>query len=158
MTAAEWSSLVQSLAWSMLGFVLGYFLGRATGEVHIVNVKTDEDYRVPNHRRFDVVVGTSVIILSILSVILASMAISRRGDQVACQSQYNAAVADALRARTEAANEDRTALTKLVSGVAQSKSSEDTLRALNQYLATTRKTEQDRAETPLPDPLREVCN
>lgn len=74
-----------------------------------------------------------------------------------CQALVNDSFSRALSARTVAAEQDRSALDKMIEDVTKAKSPADTRAALELYRATRAKADQERKEHPLPRPASETC-
>lgn len=159
MNAAEIADLVQSLAWSVLGFLLGYAVGKTTRDVHIVNVRDDSPPQKipPSLRKFDAVIGTAVLLMAVLSVIMSSITLARLGDKIDCQARYNERVSEALTARTRAAADDRKAMLNLVTSAARADTREESVAALNRYLEAAADADAARARNPFPEPPSESC-
>jgi hypothetical protein len=69
-----------------------------------------------------------------------------------CQARYAEASADALRARDTARQADQTATDKMVISVSTATSGTQVAAALHEYVETRAKSDQERAQKPLPVP------
>lgn len=169
--------VVNSLAWALMGLLLGYLVVRSA--THLEEVTTamspaspppdpaapdPESTRPPRTvwwARFprpaaDRVIGAVVVILAIVSVAVMAVSVSaqqaaieRAERSLACQTQFNEAYAAALTERTEAARVERAAQRDLLTNTR----SEDPAAldaAISRYLAQLAEADQRRAANPYP--------
>lgn len=166
--------VVNSLAWALMGLLLGYLVGRSAS--HLEEVRSamtpptpppaDPDAPEPAARttwwaRFpraatDGVIGAVVVILAIVSVAVMAVSVSaqqtaieRAERSIACQTRFNEAYSAALTERTEAARVERAAQRDLL---VNTRSGDPTAldAAINRYLAQLAEADQRRAANPYP--------
>jgi hypothetical protein len=167
--------VLTSILWALAGLIVGYFLGRAgkIANASVVEAIVDDDTEAqgaPPARRglwricftTDRVLGFSVILLSIVSVVV--MALSLQNQQrllagqdaaVRCQTQFNAQFISALRERNEAAAQERSAQRELLTTPNPTRDPAISLAARDKYLAALAQVDARRDAHPLPD--RPAC-
>lgn len=111
-------------------------------------------------------VGGAIIAIS--SIIFGWIAIDARIESdraqvrleefVRCQVAVTDQIVTVLTARTAFAEKDRVALRQVFLEVSQSKSSKDTLAALNRYNTAIALTDEERAAAKLPAPPSRACD
>lgn len=94
---------------------------------------------------------------SLLALFLAALSGYENQSHARCQAGVNEALILAQRARSQAADDDRAALDRMVADVAQAHSAADTRAALARYRATRSDADAKRAANPLPDLPDQVC-
>lgn len=155
--------VVNSLAWSLVGFVLGWLLASLRRDVTDIReaIVRDETTDEREHQRIDRasrVLGIIVALLAVVTVVQAYVFQRERAEVIGCQTQYNAAIADATRARAQLANEDRHALNTLLLSIYERRGDERAqLRAYTDWVNTTRRTEVERKQHPLPELPKGDC-
>ncbi|MFK0249293.1 hypothetical protein ACIQUM_31730 [Amycolatopsis azurea] len=166
-----WTYLTESAGWAVLGFVVGYLVGRAARDVHRVAIAITTEDTVPDpqlpapRRRLltgQFVLGVVVVLLGVLTVAqgIATNNATRRITE--CQQAYSNGFADALDARASATTDAQNALDELMktmSGyLADSPIPPDKVRAaIGDYLAKRAKAETERQQHPYPPPPRDLC-
>lgn len=93
----------------------------------------------------------------VLSLGLGLWVTTSQQQTVRCHARYAEATARAVDARTEAAEEDRGAVDRMVSSVVTAKSREDTRAALLGYLDARKRADETRRRNPLPPAPSELC-
>lgn len=173
MTGAWYDALV-NLAWSSLGFLGGFIVGRMSRDVRDAcadHADTSQESPVmpqqaPRrlaHALVGRVIGVLLILLALATLLASALSLQRQEEAVACQTRYAEAVARALNARTQVAAEDRAALVGAVLGVNAVTATDPLVReaevrvALDGYLTAIRQGDERRAQNPLPDPPSVAC-
>jgi hypothetical protein len=151
-TSSDWTWLFSSLAWSLVGFLLGYFAGRSARKA-----AHDQAPDKTWWRKFDFVIGTTVLLLSVLSVTISSFTLDKQSAQIGCQAQYNAAVSRAIVARQGAAADDRASLVQFVREVSVAKTPDAVRAAIDGFLSRAKTADLVRQRHPLPDPPTGNC-
>lgn len=129
--------LVQSLAWSLCGFLVGWLLGGLGREL------IGAPMRVWSQR----VIGLVVIVMAVITMI-TSVSVNLRLERVTqCQAQFNADYRQALAERVDAANQEREAQRILIVSITRGT---DDQQALNGYLSALDAADANRRENPLP--------
>jgi hypothetical protein len=133
-----------TLAASIGGLIVGYWLGRMSREVHELrealmaeqdahhatkarhgNGEPEIDRRSGDDRRQhgngfpNLIVGILLVVLSVASISAGALSLARRNAAVDCQQAYNVAFSRALTERAQAAAFDRAAFTLLIRTTAQ---------------------------------------
>jgi hypothetical protein len=97
--------------------------------------------------------GETVLrLLVVLSIILSFVASYQVTRLYRCQAAYSEASAAALRARDRASFDDRKATDDMVTSILSSTTGAETLKALQEYVATRTRTDLERSQNPLPVP------
>lgn len=135
---------VSSAAWSSLGFVLGFVTNMVLANRP---PKESSEKRTPRHRA----VTALVVIVTLVSGTQLAWFSYQQRETTECQSTYNQAFIDALRVRTSIADSDRENLTQMVKAITEAKTGEDSRKALNEYLATKARNDEERAQAKYPD-------
>lgn len=157
--------LIQTVASMVLGFLVGFLLGRAVRDVHrIADAVTDEETAVPQDRpnrprwlSTQLVVAAIVVLLGVLTVaqgLIQSAATERLTE---CQADYSNQFADALEARSAATAQAQSSLDELIAVVAQSIDPTVIQRAVNDYLAKRDAVQREQQANPYPEPPRDAC-
>jgi hypothetical protein len=166
-----WIYVTESAGWAVLGFVVGYLVGRAARDVHrVVTAITPEDTvpepQPPTPRRRvptgQFVLGVVVVLLGIITVAQGIVTNSTTRRITECQSAYSNGFADALDARSSASTDAQNALDELMktmSGyLADAPIPPDKVRAaIGDYLHKRAKAETERQQHPYPPPPRDLC-
>ncbi|SFO82061.1 hypothetical protein SAMN05421810_10166 [Amycolatopsis arida] len=167
-----WIYAVESAGWALLGFIVGYLVGRAMRDVHhmataIPTENTDPDPRRGQDRSRvppgQVVLGVVILLLGGLTVtqgIISHSATRRVAD---CQATYNNSFADALDARSNATADAQAALDELLKTVSghlgQPPVPLDQVRAaIDHYLIERARANATRDQHPYPPPPRDLCH
>lgn len=150
--------LLQSLGFSLIGFIVGYVLGElgpalcGWGEIG----ETVSQYP-PRHPPLAIVAryvaGIAILLLVVITMVIAVSANARLQGTIACQAQFNTTYRDALVERNEATDQERQAQrTLLLTFVARNPSStpQQQETAIQNYLAVLAQSDQKRAANPLP--------
>lgn len=151
------------VAYSLVGFVVGFLLGRVTREVHEIKeavvpetfANEDSDHRAHLTR-----LGIVVIILSLATVTTSAMstiAVYRQSD---CLRDYNSRFTVAFNARAAASDADRTALNSMILSIAdKTKTQKEREVAFTTYVQQVKDGNATRAKNPLPQPPdpRRLC-
>lgn len=95
-------------------------------------------------------VGWAVIALAIAGMAQTVIVQQQRGEEIACQTEYNQAFTEALTQRSQWTTEDRLALNQTLRAILDSPTAEGTADALRNYLTISQVNAQKRAENPLP--------
>lgn len=74
-----------------------------------------------------------------------------------CQAEYQEANATVQKARSEAADEDRKVIDRMVLAVASAKTNKDVALALSSYLSTRAANDRIRADNPIPQLPSKFC-
>lgn len=167
----------KGLGYSGAGFLAGYQvckIRRNTEEIKEAIVPEDGSEptwpaveRRKSSRRTDRmtrVIGVFVIILSVATVAQSfyfshqqNSATDREKKTTACQAQYNADFARAVTLRGQYADEDRTALYKMISTVINEQEPAKRRQAIEDWVVATQRNEVLRKRTPLPDLQARNC-
>jgi hypothetical protein len=174
------NELLGNLAYSGLGFLLGYLVGGLRAEVHEIRetvcqhpdhdemshdgtpdeqagTEMDTETRPLNekpwHKRFtlNVVIGALLILLSLYTVVSSTRLSSSDKDQAECFTTYNLQFIKAYQARAFAADQDRESFNRLMLTL-DNPNPKVRRDAFETYLADVRKTDEQRKKTPLPVP------
>lgn len=162
MNASVLSYVISSIVWAVAGLVVGFYLGRA-GRLAQTNpeVPVEPDPLPPTRRRrltFEQILGAAVVLLAVVSVVVMAVTLTRQQDAineqrgaVACQAEFNARFASALRERTEAAASERRAMRNLLDVILNPAASrEERAGALTAYRDGLAAADSQRAASPLP--------
>lgn len=156
----NWSDVIAALAWSLAGFVVGFLGGRISRDVRdIRNAAVDDDeYTGPDRRRRrppfggDRLLGVFLILLAISTVTLLAVSNAQQRAIVDCQADVNRQLVEAINARGDSAAKDRKALNDMLQAVLTLPTPEQRRDALVDYLNTSKRTDEERARAPYPDP------
>lgn len=96
------------------------------------------------------VVGIIIIVLALMTVGSTAYYSHEQREITRCQAQYNDRFAQQIEERNRIAESDRKNLTELVKAVVNSKSREESHKALEKYLEIMEKNDEDRQDHPLP--------
>lgn len=164
-----WTYATESAGWAVLGFAIGYFVGRAARDVHrVVTAITPNttDTPPPTGRRHPLsghtIVGLIVVLLGVVTVVQGIVTNNATRQIAECQAAYSNGFADALDARSSATTATQDALDELVTTVsgylADSPIPSDKVRvAIGRYLDQRAKAEAERERHPYPPPPRDLC-
>lgn len=166
-----WTYLTESAGWAVLGFIVGYLVGRAARDAHRVvtaitteNTMTEQYLPTPRRRvpTGQFVLGVVVVLLGIITVAQGITTSSTTRRITECQAAYSNGFADALDARASATADAQMALDELVKAISGYLASPpvppDKVRAaIGDYLAKRAKAETERQQHPYPPPPRDLC-
>lgn len=96
------------------------------------------------------IVGIIIIVLALMTVGSTAYYNHEQREITRCQAQYNDQFAQQIKERNKISESDRENLTALVKAVVNSKSREESHKALENYLKTMEKNDEERKEHPLP--------
>jgi len=140
--------VANSMAWSAVGagaVILWYRVKNG--------VKTPMRIRKPSLIN---VVAVIVLVVAIVSTIFSWRVDSRQRDFVACQAEVNQIRTEALNELQALGAEDRKVLDKLVGQVLAARTPGSGRQALLDYVATRKRTDEERRSHPLPQPTQ-IC-
>lgn len=168
--------LAQTCAVAVVGFVLGYFAGRAARDVHtIASAVTERGSEVERTRRkwrginSNIVVALVVFTLGILTVVqglVHGAGIRRIAD---CHAAYANRLADAIEARSTGSQQAQDALDELMTTFGRLAASppadaadlarrqEESRTAITNYVAKRAESKAVQRNNPYPPPPREMC-
>lgn len=157
--------VVNSFAWSAIGFTVGWLVASLRTDVHSLKealVPTEEarTRRLKSTQRATRVLGTIVALLAIATVVQGFVATRRLNEISDCQSTYNRHFAAATKTRAQLAEEDRQALVNLLLSLYQQRdeTEQQRLHTFEQWVKTTEANERERRQHPLPSyPSDESC-
>lgn len=95
--------------------------------------------------------AAALIVLAVVSTTLSAINAVQRNDQTACFTRYNLAFIEAYRARAIAADQDRSALNRMILAL-NTPDAKARATAFQQYVQDIQDTEQYRKQHPLPEP------
>lgn len=174
-----WVYLLQTLGWCAVGFVAGFLAGRAARDMHRIADAVTEGGAVPASRRRRMwdrlkpsgqfLVALVVVVLGVLTVVqgLIQSAATRRVSQ--CHAAYANAFADALDARSRASQEAQDALDGLMITIGRlsatpvadeadrARRSEESRKAISDYVTKRAQAKDQQARNPYPPPPRDAC-
>jgi hypothetical protein len=108
------------------------------------------------------VLGVALVFLASFTVIQNFRLAEKQHELTICQQEFVTKFTNALKERTDAANVDRAAIDNLVYAITAATKDNDPngfQKALAEYAATRKATDDQRAENPYPDTtLSEECN
>lgn len=139
--------LYASIAWSVVGFVLGWVTCRAAVKVAEADAKRKRAGDMSKTSRMDVVRAA----LGILILLLLLVSGYGYYKTTSCQTEYNRAVAEALFQRADAQRQESEAQIELLTATL-SGNREAARRETNEYIAALHELERARSENPLPSP------
>jgi len=149
------NDLLPSFSWSLVGFVLGWLVGREMlfiSQIREAVVPEEEIERteptLPSPRG-NRLLGIVVIVLAIFTVAQGAYFSWENNQKADCQAQFNADFASVLAKRAQWANEDKAAEIKLWRDFLAAKPGQ-ARSILQDYLVATARTDKLRAENPLP--------
>lgn len=136
--------LIYGLIWSLGGLVVGYVLCWIVTESALRAMEEQKSVDIRGYRidTFRVILGVFILLMVILSSV-------RYYQVTSCQTDYNIAVAEALKQRSEAQGTETTAQIKLLTIDTHGDPAIGRM-ARDEYLASIRNLEKIRAENPLP--------
>lgn len=151
-----------SLAYSLLGLVIGFALGRATREVHEIKEAVAPDphpaHEKPPTRkqgRMSYVksrtIGVMLIGLALVTVLMTSIVAIEDRRQNECFRNYNIAFAKAFQERALAADRDRISLNRMLIAL-NNPNAEVRRKVFENYLDEIALTDLERKKNPLPRP------
>ena len=156
------SEALTGLAYSLLGFVIGYIVGKAGAEVHEIKEVVAPD-RHPAHegqpqKKRGIVnltksrgVGVLLICLALVTVLLSTLTAIDLRNQADCRDRYNLRFYQAYVERARAADADRTSFNQMLYAL-NDPDLQKRRAAYVRYIADIKKTEAARAKNPLPYP------
>jgi hypothetical protein len=160
---------LHSLAYSTLGLIIGFMIGRLTREVHEVKevVCPDEHtghvhpaHEKPTGKQGPVpttvlirsrTLGVMLIILSLVTVLLSTITAIDNRRKADCNRRYNIEFVRVFLERSKAADQDRDSLNKMLRGI-DSPDRAVRERVFRDYLTEIAATEEQRKQNPLPAP------
>lgn len=164
--------VISSLAWALLGFVVGWAIGRVTRAAALIEeaamTEPTEDpppvrvtwwARVSRRPTADQLLGLVVVILAVASVIVMAVSVSaqqaeieRAQQSIKCQTRFNQAFAGALNERTAAAARERDGQAALLDAIVlEPRDRARTAEAIKIYRAQLEDAKAQRAANPLPE-------
>ena len=157
------SEALSGLAYSLLGFVIGYIIGKAGAEVHEIKEVVAPDHH-PAHEAHTVRkqgfmhaitksrgVGVLLIVLALVTVLLSTLTAIDLRDQAECRDRYNMRFFQAYVTRSKAADADRASFNALI--YALNSPDPDARRASYlRYVEEIKQTDTQRKKNPLPNP------
>jgi hypothetical protein len=159
--------LSQSLAFSVAGLLVGFFLGvRVTLSIFTARglITVTHTQRHKLRRLGYIALVLSVAALAAFTVVQGYIFNNRTERITSCQIAYSNGVADALDARSTATRESQEALDEWMAKVNQSlqppasPAAADSIRAaFTEYLNKRAKAREAQASTPFPPAPRDVC-
>lgn len=162
-----------TVAWTLLGGMGGYLLGRLARDVHLLANPTLEGERVHESRIEDaprrwrpgprLLIGLVIVILGVGTAVQGIVVNNRVEHLQQCQASYSNRFADALDARTDATQQSQQALDRLVATIGHNLNDKRANQAaiadaVGHYRQLRSKAKQQRATHPYPDPPREACH
>ena len=152
--------LINSLAWSLGGFALGWVVARTRQDMQVIKeavVPEEESHPQPrpSSRRQQHGLGSDrssrwlggfVAILAIAVAIQSYLAQRELSEVTECQTEYNQQFSEALRLRTQLATEDRLALQNMLITLYQKRDATQEERAeiFARWVRSTQETEEQR--------------
>lgn len=177
--------VIQSVAWSLLGFVVGVVVARIRPGPHVTVYVTTTEATVselepasprpprrawPRRVTMQGLIGAVVVVLALVSsiqgVVLQRQNVTQDAEDrriLTCQAAYANGFADALDARTTAALEAQTALDRVMDVVAESmRSGSPEARAavqqsVDEYRDSRAKSKAAQQQNPYPPAPRDLC-
>lgn len=163
----EFWALLYGLAWSAGGFIIGYFLGKTSREIHevkeaLVTTTTTDSLAEPRRNKDPLSwvqsrpFGVFLIVLAVLTVAVSGYTLQKQGEIIDCQTAYNEAYSAALQERTRASKTDRDATREMVRSVVaaaqlpQEERGRASFGALNAFLVASAEADKTREANPLP--------
>jgi hypothetical protein len=159
---------LHSLAYSTLGLIIGFVIGRLTREVHEVRETVCPDEHTghvhPQHEKpgkqgampTTVLIrsrslGVMLIILSLVTVLLSTITAIDNRKKADCNRRYNVEFVRVFLERAKAGDKDRASLNRMLTGI---NTPDQAVRqqVFRDYLEEIAATEQERRENPLPTP------
>ena len=151
--------LLQSMAWSIVGFLIGWVLGHQAQSIEDIRetivpekVVRDDKERVALSKK-----GWWILGLAVLSVVQGAVfgwqsreSAQRSQETAQCQAQFNQDFITVIQQRAIWATEDQLAQRKMLQIWSNATTRKQAKDALVAYLATVRENDQKRAATPLP--------
>lgn len=101
--------------------------------------------------------GWALFVVSIVVVAWSAYLGVQQVEYIRCQSKVNDSFSRALKARTDASQQDRNAMDRLVEDISNAKAPGDAKAALDRYRETRTKADADRNKNPLPEPASSAC-
>lgn len=156
------NELLPSISWSLIGFLLGWLVGREMLFVHRMKEPamedTDDTKGGPGQGSSDehthkssrtLVLGIIISLLAVFTVLQGSYYTYETQKKATCQAQFNADFAKVIGLRAQWADEDKAAELKLFRDLLAAKPGSGSA-ILSEYLAATDRTDKLRRENPLP--------
>lgn len=150
------NDLLPSLSWSLVGFVVGWLVGREMLFISQIREavvpeaeieRTEQKLPAPRSSRL---LGIVVIVLAIFTVAQGSYYAYENNKKSSCQAQFNSDFAKVIALRSQWANEDKAAEIKLWRDFLTTTQPAQSRKILEAYLEATTRTDKLRAENPLP--------
>lgn len=143
--------VLSSVLWALGGLVCGYIVGRTVGQAKFPDY-TEEEPMPYRATRMDNILGILVITLSVISVVTLAITIGRQEAQVQCQTAFNMQFNEALRDRTEIANNEREGQRNLLAVTLNPASTDAERRdATQKYYNALVTADSQRKDNPLPN-------
>lgn len=151
--------VVNSLAWSLVGFALGWVVASLRHDLtQIKETVVHEDppptpRHVTHHPSASRWLGIVVALLAAVTVVQGLIAQQKIADVTACQAEFNRDFAHASSLRSQLAAEDRAALNSMLIALYRQRNQPDSARldTFREWVKTTQANEVERANHPLPD-------
>lgn len=150
------TELLASVSWSLIGFLVGWLVGREMlfiSQIREATVPQDErertDHKVTPASRSRLL-GFIVVLLALFSVVQGSFYTYDTQKTSQCQAQFNADFAKVIGLRAQWADENSQALNKMLDGVLNGATPEIRRKFLVDYLNIIHANDAKRAATPLP--------
>lgn len=140
--------LVRSLAISMAGLIVGWFLGTAYCQW---KAASEDDRPHPSRWLGGRFLGIAIIVLAVVTTAMASVTSYEQQRQSQCFRDYNRDFVTSYTARVEAANKDRNALNALIISL-DNPDPVARQTIFRNYIANIRITDAERAKHPVPTP------
>lgn len=155
---------LSGLAYSLLGFVIGYIIGKAGKEVHDIKEVVAPDHHAaheakPTPKKRGLMhsitksrgVGVLLIVLALVTVLLSTLTAIDLRNQAECRDRYNVRMFQAFVARAKANDLDRASFNQMLYALNDPDATKRRA-AYVRYLADIKKTDAQRAKSPLPNP------
>lgn len=157
------SEALTGLAYSLLGFVIGYIVGKAGAEVHEIKEVVAPDHHpaheapLPTKKRGIMNItksrglGVLLIILALVTVLLSTLTAIDLRNQADCRDSYNLRFYEAYVVRARAADSDRKSFNQMLYAL-NDPDLQKRRAAYVKYLDDIKKTDAQRKKNPLPFP------
>jgi hypothetical protein len=158
------SEALSGLAYSLLGFVIGYIIGKAGAEVHDIKEVVAPGHHPaheakPTPRKQGLMhaitksrgVGVVLILLALVTVLLSTLTAIDLRDQAQCRDRYNTRFFQAYVTRSKAADADRNSFNQLLYALNDPDPAKRRV-SYQKYVDETKQTDAQRKKNPLPNP------
>lgn len=163
----SWEYVLSSIAWSVAGFVIGYFTARTSRDVRRIRQAVAPEERPVNHRpdhgASPRALGVLLVLLALSSVVSIVVFNMHRADVLKCQAEINLDLIAAVHERAAIGDRDREALDDLIMAVFASANMPEKQRervgrqAMQNYVETIAESKAARERVVLPNPAMYDC-